>query len=65
MFVVVGADGMVMTSPDGQDWTKENSGTQSTLRGITVKDDAFVAIGNDGVIIRSQDGKNWTFIQGY
>jgi len=64
MFVVVGADGMVMTSTDAQNWSKQNSGTRSTLRGITVKDDAFVAIGDDGVIIKSPDGTNWTFIQG-
>jgi photosystem II stability/assembly factor-like uncharacterized protein len=64
MFVVVGADGMIMTSTDAQNWTKQKSGTASTLRGITVKDDVFVAIGDDGVMLRSPDGRNWAFIQG-
>ncbi|KJU84018.1 hypothetical protein MBAV_003790 [Candidatus Magnetobacterium bavaricum] len=33
MFVVVGNDDTIVTSPDGVTWTKRNSGTSSDLTG--------------------------------
>ena len=60
-FAAVGKEGTVITSTDGKEWTKRNSGTRQTLRGI-IQDESgkFVAVGKEGTIITSTDGKKWT-----
>jgi hypothetical protein len=35
LFVTVGESGTILTSPDGNSWTKRTSGTSKYLRGVT------------------------------
>jgi hypothetical protein len=64
-FVAVGANGTVLTSPDGITWTSRTSGTTSYLTGIAWSGTQFVAVGYDttsvaGIILSSPDGVTWT-----
>lgn len=59
-FVAVGADGVILTSPDAVTWTRQSSGYSGSLRGITYANGTFVAVGNDGVILTSPDAVTWT-----
>jgi hypothetical protein len=58
-FVVVGDNGIILTSPDGETWTQRTSGTSSTLLGVCYGNDTFVAVGAD-IILTSSDGVMWT-----
>ena len=60
LFVIVGADGTVLTSPDGKNWTQRTSGTNKALMCITYGNNLFVAVGVEGTIITSPDGITWT-----
>jgi hypothetical protein len=57
IFVAVGKDGTIATSPDGASWVLRNSGTICTFDGIAYGNNAFVAVGCS--IITSPDGVNW------
>src|SRR5262245_48825643 len=59
-FVAVGADGAIVTSPDGILWTPRNSGVTTSLAAVAYGDGLWVAVGFGGVIVRSTDGDNWT-----
>ena len=60
MFVTVGQNGLIYTSPDCDNWTQRVSGTSAELESITYSDDLdlFVAVGN-GVILTSSNGIDW------
>lgn len=58
-FVAVGANGTVLTSPDGVIWINRASGTTNWLRGVTYANGTFVAVGTIGTILTSPDGVNW------
>ncbi|UQZ34807.1 hypothetical protein C2I18_15495 [Paenibacillus sp. PK3_47] len=64
-WVVVCANGVILTSPTGGDnWTQRASGVSARLTSIAIKNDgnnaAYVAVGEtDGAIISSSDGHNW------
>lgn len=60
MFVTVGQNGLIYTSPDCDNWTQRVSGTSAVLESITYSDDLdlFVAVG-DGVILTSSNGIDW------
>ena len=45
LFVAVGSDGTILTSPDGVNWTAQASGTGSDLNGVTYGNGLFVAVG--------------------
>jgi hypothetical protein len=45
LFVAVGKDGTILTSPDGVNWTVQTSPTSNTLYGVTYGDGLFVAVG--------------------
>lgn len=51
LFVTVGLEGTILTSPDGVAWTARNSGTTSQLFGVTYANGLFVATGNSGTIL--------------
>ena len=58
LFVAVGYNGTILTSPDGVSWTAGTSATNQTIDGITYGNGLFVAIGY--TILTSPDGMSWT-----
>lgn len=58
-FVAVGANGTVLTSPDGEVWLNQESGTRITLNGVTHAAGRFVAVGDLGLILYSDDARSW------
>ena len=65
LFVAVGDEGTILTSPDGTDWTSPSLDTPHAFEDVAFGDGFFVAVGVhpdtlDGVIFTSPDGSNWT-----
>jgi len=52
-YVTAGGASLILTSPDGERWTKSSSGTSDWLYGIGYGNNAFVAAGYNGTIVRS------------
>ena len=59
-FIAVGDSGVIITSPDGINWTTRTSGTSNNLQGITYGNGLFVVVGASGNILTSSDGITWT-----
>ena len=59
-FIAVGAQGTLLTSPDGSTWTVETSNTTSDLHHVAFGVDTYVAVGDAGTIISSADATSWT-----
>ena len=59
LFVAVGDNGTILTSPDGSTWAKRNSGTSEEFLGVTYGNGIFLTIGLDGNILISPDGTTW------
>lgn len=58
----VGNEGRIVTSPDGIVWIDQDSGTENVLRGITYNNNTveFVVVGQNNTIIASDDdGATW------
>jgi len=53
LFVAVGKDGTILTSPDRMHRTKRASGTNNWLSGVAYGNNLFVAVGQYGTIITS------------
>jgi hypothetical protein len=53
LFVAVGDDGAILTSPDGVTWTRRTSSTINPLYGATYGNGTFVAVGLYGTILTS------------
>ena len=51
-FIVVGADGTILSSVDGETWIKRSSGTGVSLIDVAAGDGGFVAVGEAGMILR-------------
>ena len=64
LYIVVGAGGTVMTTPDLNNWTVQTSGVAHNLRSVAGSGLRFVAVGNsdagEGVVIASTDGVSWS-----
>ena len=60
LFVAVGDDGRILTTPDGAGWKSRSSGTFDHLRAIAYGNDTFVAVGDKGTVLTSSDGRTWT-----
>jgi Copper amine oxidase N-terminal domain. len=60
LFVAVGEDGIIKTSPDGYEWTCRTSGTTCDLWSASWCKDRFFALGDKGLILTSYDGITWT-----
>ena len=58
-FIVVGSEGIILTSPDGITWTQRTSGINTNLLSITFGNNLFVAVGPN-CILTSADGITWT-----
>ena len=59
VFVAVGALGTILSSTDGYNWNRRNSGTVENLAGVTSGDGTFVAAGDSGALLTSTDGTKW------
>ena len=62
MFVSVGTEGTIITSPDGINWTIRERAVFGFywLWDITYGKSIFVAVGSQGVVLTSSDGIHWT-----
>jgi hypothetical protein len=58
-FIAVGDGGTILTSKNVVDWVQIDSGTQQSLKDITVANGIYVAVGENGTIIRSLDRVKW------
>jgi hypothetical protein len=59
VFVAVGDDGAILTSSDGIDWAKKESGTEATLTAVAAFGSDIVAVGND-IVLSTDHGDSWT-----
>jgi len=56
-----GADGIILTSPDGINWTNRTpEGALGLIRDITWTGSQLIAVGSSGLILTSPDGIQWT-----
>lgn len=55
-FVAVGREGIILTSPDGLDWERQDSDCQANLFAVSAGDDLVVAVGDEGTIVVSPNG---------
>lgn len=59
LFVAVGYEGVIFTSPDGQVWSPRGTHGAGDLLGISFGKDLFVAVNNEGEVLTSSDGLVW------
>jgi len=59
LFVAVGDNGAIITSPDGVSWIARSSGTNNRLNGIAYGNGLYVAVGENARILTSPDGMTW------
>lgn len=60
-FVIAGYAGLLLTSPDGANWTDRSFTTGQSMMGITYANGEFVAVANDGEILTATDATGqWT-----
>lgn len=60
-FVAVGANGTILTSPDGEEWKEQRSGTTVFLISVAHGRGQFVALdGDTDVVLTSADAIGWT-----
>lgn len=65
LFVAVGDNGTILTSPDGVAWSPQVSNTGNTLYGVTWTGSRFIAVGgssSSGTVVSSLDGMTWEAI---
>ena len=60
MFVAVGYNGGVMTSPDGVTWTNATAAASDSWKDIVYGNGLFVAVSMEGTVMTSPDGVTWT-----
>jgi hypothetical protein len=61
-YVIVGKNGLILTSPDGAHWTLRPSGTELEINVLAYGNNTFVAVGSGRTALTSPDGINWTKI---
>ena len=59
LWVAVGLNGTVITSPDGDIWTPATSGTTVHLNDVMWDGTRFLATADDGDVLTSANGINW------
>lgn len=62
LFVVVGTNGLVLTSPDGETWTSRTAAAANNWQCVAWSGTLFAAISSDGAdrVMTSPDGITWT-----
>lgn len=60
LYVAVGDNGKVMTSPDCLVFTSRTSGIASNLNSIIFDNGKYIAVGDSGKIVTSTNAFNWT-----
>jgi hypothetical protein len=60
LFLAVGGNGTILTSPNGTNWTRQISGTSAFLSSIEVFPGGLVIVGDRGTILTSTNGTSWT-----
>lgn len=61
LWVAAGNNGVLYTSPDGQNWTSRTSGFgTNTINKVGFGNGLWVAVGQNGTITTSTDGTTWT-----
>jgi hypothetical protein len=53
LFVAVGFNDTIRTSPDGTTWTSQTSGTTGWLVDVTFGNNRFVAVGTGSTVVTS------------
>lgn len=59
LFVTVGESGSIVTSPNGQNWTSQTSGTTDMLNSVAYGKNTYVAGGVGGIVLTSTNGTTW------
>src|SRR6266704_5576329 len=59
MYVAVGENGQIWTSPDALGWTSRVSGTTNRLRDVAFGNGTFMAVGDYYTIVTSTNGVDW------
>lgn len=63
LYVMVGASGKIVTSPDGVNWTDRSiSGETRGFMHIEYGNGMFIVAGESGAMYKSTDGVNWTAV---
>lgn len=61
--IIVGNNGTILSSEDGNNFFESESGIDKNINGITGEKDLLVACADDGIILSSTDGKVWKVLQ--
>lgn len=59
-YLAVGELGTILTSPDGTNWVRQESGTTDDLRDCAYGNGLYVAVGGFGTVLTSADAVSWT-----
>lgn len=62
LFVAVGQDGTIQSSPDGITWTTRTSGTTNNLIKVYFLNSKFFVVGTNRTLLTSTDGISWTAV---
>ncbi|MCC6234541.1 MAG: hypothetical protein IT580_17995, partial [Verrucomicrobiales bacterium] len=57
--IAVGDAGTILSSTNGVEWVRENSGVTNRLNSVAYDRGEFVIVGHEGRALRSTDGKTW------
>ncbi len=60
LFVAVGWNGTIITSPDGLNWNQPSSGTAANLADVEYAAGQYVIAGWNGTLLTSPNGSTWT-----
>jgi len=61
---LLGGQGLLLSSPDGLEWTVESSSPSNLVNEAIVTPEGILGVMDNGVIVRSSDGYSWTESQG-
>jgi len=62
-FYAVGKFGTILSSPDGETWSKIEIKSDESLNDIYAYENKLAVVGNDGGFYSSDDGENWTKVR--
>jgi len=62
LWCACGDGGVILTSSDGMNWTKQKSGVNINLNGVCSDGTKFIVVGDYGYILTSSDGVTWAIV---